>query len=114
MPYLFSLHSGIFVSSTSIFIVYALVKRNNPFATPDLCLPALGSGLIWSVDSFSGSSPPTCWARGWQGLSQPCSPPVWPPSGVCSTSGGQAGPQLRLSDHRHRAHTLRGDGHRLG
>jgi len=48
VPYLFSLHSGIFVSSTSIFIVYALMKRNNPFATPDLCLPALGSGLIWS------------------------------------------------------------------
>jgi len=48
VPYLFSLHSGIFVASTAIFVVYALVRKNNPFATPDLCLPALGSGLVWS------------------------------------------------------------------
>lgn len=46
--YAFSLYSGIFVTSTVIFALYAAVRKNRPYVAPDLCLPALVSGLIYS------------------------------------------------------------------
>uniref|UniRef100_A0A7E4UST2 Transmembrane protein 144 n=1 Tax=Panagrellus redivivus TaxID=6233 RepID=A0A7E4UST2_PANRE len=47
LPYAFSHFFGAFIMCTIGFVVYALVKRNEPYINPNLAIPALLSGAIW-------------------------------------------------------------------
>uniref|UniRef100_A0A183C704 EamA domain-containing protein n=1 Tax=Globodera pallida TaxID=36090 RepID=A0A183C704_GLOPA len=47
LNYIFSHYFGIFLSSSAIFIVNALIKRNNPTVNGTVILPSLLSGAIW-------------------------------------------------------------------
>ncbi|CAF1518542.1 unnamed protein product [Rotaria magnacalcarata] len=47
--YINSQYSGILLSSTFYFIVYALLKRNKPTINPTITLPAMVSGSMWAI-----------------------------------------------------------------
>lgn len=49
LDYLFSYYTGVFLSAFLIFIVYCMVKKNNPVLNPKLVLPGLLSGGMNSV-----------------------------------------------------------------
>ena len=49
LDYVFSLYTGILLSSMLSFIVYSVVKRNNPTIYPQIILPGLLSGWMWGV-----------------------------------------------------------------
>lgn len=49
LPYAFSHFFGAFIMCTIGFVVYALVKRNQPYVNPNLAIPALLSGAIWGI-----------------------------------------------------------------
>ena len=46
--HLFAHFTGIFVTSTLVFVAYASAARNRPWATPPLFLPAFAAGLVWA------------------------------------------------------------------
>jgi hypothetical protein len=45
LDYVFSLYTGIFISSVGYFAIYCLIKRNRPIVYANLFLPALVSGI---------------------------------------------------------------------
>ncbi|KAL3082946.1 hypothetical protein niasHS_010748 [Heterodera schachtii] len=47
LNYIFSHYFGIFLSASIIFIINALIKRNNPTVNGTVILPSLLSGAIW-------------------------------------------------------------------
>lgn len=47
--YTFSHFSGIYLTSTLIFILYIIFKQNKPFVNNTIILPSLLAGLIWAV-----------------------------------------------------------------
>uniref|UniRef100_A0A9J2PDH0 Transmembrane protein 144 n=1 Tax=Ascaris lumbricoides TaxID=6252 RepID=A0A9J2PDH0_ASCLU len=49
LVYVFSHYIGILMTATSIFLVYAVLKRNKPFVTPQLALPAALTGAFWGA-----------------------------------------------------------------
>lgn len=49
LDYVFSLYTGILLSSIATFIVYSVAKRNNPTIYPRIILPGLLSGWMWGV-----------------------------------------------------------------
>uniref|UniRef100_A0AC34RI27 Transmembrane protein 144 n=1 Tax=Panagrolaimus sp. JU765 TaxID=591449 RepID=A0AC34RI27_9BILA len=49
LPYAFSHFFGAFIMCTTIFVIYALVKRNKPVINPQVPIPALLVGLIWGI-----------------------------------------------------------------
>ncbi|VDK24474.1 unnamed protein product [Taenia asiatica] len=52
--YVFANFVGIWLTSTVIFVLYALVKRNQPwFPTKQAILPSLLSGILWGVAQSS-------------------------------------------------------------
>ncbi|CAI5437597.1 unnamed protein product [Caenorhabditis angaria] len=51
--YVFSHYFGIFITSTILFVFYAIFKKNKPYVTPELCLPGIASGLLWAVAQTS-------------------------------------------------------------
>jgi len=49
LDYVFSLYTGIYLSSISYFVIYCMIKRNKPVVQPEVILPALLSGAMWAV-----------------------------------------------------------------
>ncbi|KAI1732662.1 transmembrane family of transporters domain-containing protein [Ditylenchus destructor] len=49
LQYIFTHYFGVFIGSTFIFIVYALMRRNKPAVNPSVILPSLAGGMIWGV-----------------------------------------------------------------
>ncbi|KAI1726172.1 transmembrane family of transporters domain-containing protein [Ditylenchus destructor] len=49
LQYIFTHYFGIFIGSTFIFIVYALLRKNKPAVNPSLILPSLAGGMIWGI-----------------------------------------------------------------
>ncbi|CAF1465850.1 unnamed protein product, partial [Didymodactylos carnosus] len=49
LHYVYSQYSGILLSSTFYFIVYAAAKGNRPSINPSICLPAMVSGIMWAI-----------------------------------------------------------------
>jgi glucose uptake protein GlcU len=46
---MFSLFFGILLSSTVIFFVYVIWKRNRPQINPNIVLPSICGGIIWGL-----------------------------------------------------------------
>eukprot|EP01013_Petalomonas_cantuscygni_P025302 TRINITY_DN47210_c0_g1_i1.p1 TRINITY_DN47210_c0_g1~~TRINITY_DN47210_c0_g1_i1.p1 ORF type:complete len:529 (+),score=93.48 TRINITY_DN47210_c0_g1_i1:86-1672(+) len=53
LDYVFSHFCGIMITSTFIFVVYALAKRNQPWTSSKLTLPAFISGVVWAMAQTS-------------------------------------------------------------
>jgi hypothetical protein len=49
IDYVFSHFSGIFATSSAIFVIYSLLRRNRPFISRSMFLPGMLSGLLWGV-----------------------------------------------------------------
>lgn len=49
LDYVFSMYSGIFLTSITYFSIYCLVKKNKPVINPSVLLPAIISGLMWGI-----------------------------------------------------------------
>lgn len=47
LDYVFSLYTGIFITSITYFSVYCIVKKNKPVIYPTVILPAIVSGQIF-------------------------------------------------------------------
>lgn len=47
LDHIFSLYTGILISSLFYFTIYCLIKRNNPQVFPNAILPGLTSGIIY-------------------------------------------------------------------
>jgi len=53
LDYCFSHFTGIFLMSTTIFIGYIIVKKNNPWVNNRSILPSMISGAMWAVAQAS-------------------------------------------------------------
>ncbi|CAG9532688.1 unnamed protein product [Cercopithifilaria johnstoni] len=53
LPYVFAQFTGIFVTSTIIFIIYVVTKRNKPMINHQIILPAFASGVMWAIAQIS-------------------------------------------------------------
>jgi len=49
LDYVWSHFCGIFLSSTSYFLIYCLLKRNKPSIYPGLIVPGVISGVMWAI-----------------------------------------------------------------
>ncbi|KAK0394321.1 hypothetical protein QR680_000681 [Steinernema hermaphroditum] len=49
LDYVFSYFSSVFFFSTVYFVAYCIVKKNRPYARPELILPSVGYGVLWSI-----------------------------------------------------------------
>ncbi|VDN54954.1 unnamed protein product [Dracunculus medinensis] len=49
LDYVFSHFCGILITTTSIFLIYCVFKRNRPFINNQIVLPACLTGTLWSV-----------------------------------------------------------------
>ncbi|KAI1702619.1 transmembrane family of transporters domain-containing protein [Ditylenchus destructor] len=49
LSYVFSHYTGMFLTSTVIFIGYSICKKNRPNINPEIFLPGFGGGIIWSI-----------------------------------------------------------------
>ncbi|CAD6190985.1 unnamed protein product [Caenorhabditis auriculariae] len=53
LAYVFSHYFGIFLTATTLFVIYAIFKKNRPTVNGQLCLPALASGTLWGIAQTS-------------------------------------------------------------
>lgn len=53
ISYVFSHYFGIFITSTIIFVIYSIFRRNQPYAPPNLFLPGMAAGCLWAVAQTS-------------------------------------------------------------
>lgn len=53
LDYIFSLFTGILITSFVYFIVYSCVQRNRPFVNHESILPAIISGFIWACANIA-------------------------------------------------------------
>ncbi|KAH7727159.1 Protein K07F5.12 [Aphelenchoides avenae] len=49
LDYVFSHFSTVFAFSTLYFFAYAVFKRGRPYAPPELVLPSVAYGVLWSI-----------------------------------------------------------------
>ncbi|VDK18305.1 unnamed protein product [Anisakis simplex] len=49
LDFMFAHFSTIFAFSTLYFILYSIYKRNRPYAAPELVLPSVAYGILWSI-----------------------------------------------------------------
>uniref|UniRef100_A0A914CXN3 Uncharacterized protein n=1 Tax=Acrobeloides nanus TaxID=290746 RepID=A0A914CXN3_9BILA len=49
LDYVFSHFSAVFFFSTIYFFAYAAYKKNRPYTSPELVLPSVAYGVLWSV-----------------------------------------------------------------
>ena len=47
--YIFGTYTGILLTSTLYFIIYAAFKRNQPVVYPRVIIPALVAGIMWGI-----------------------------------------------------------------
>ncbi|EFP03107.1 hypothetical protein CRE_28219 [Caenorhabditis remanei] len=53
LSYVFSHYFGIFITSTIIFVLYSIFRRNEPYAPPNLFLPGMAAGCLWAIAQTS-------------------------------------------------------------
>jgi len=53
LDYAFSHYCGIYLTSTVLFLVYLIWKRNNPWVNNRAILPSLASGALWAIAQSS-------------------------------------------------------------
>jgi len=53
LDYVFSHFCGIWITSTAYFLIYCIVKKNNPVLYPKVVIPAIISGVLWSLADIS-------------------------------------------------------------
>uniref|UniRef100_A0A914XHT0 Transmembrane protein 144 n=1 Tax=Plectus sambesii TaxID=2011161 RepID=A0A914XHT0_9BILA len=53
MEYVFSYFCGIFFGSTVYFVIYCIAKKNRPYVSPELTLPSVLYGLMWTCAMIS-------------------------------------------------------------
>jgi len=53
LDYVFSHFCGIWITSTAYFLIYCVIKKNNPVLYPKVVLPAMISGVLWSMADIS-------------------------------------------------------------
>lgn len=53
LSYVFSHYFGIFLTSTVIFLIYSIFRRNQPYAPPNLFLPGMAAGILWAIAQTS-------------------------------------------------------------
>lgn len=53
ISYVFSHYCGIFITSTIIFVIYSIFRRNQPYAPPNLFLPGMAAGCLWAIAQTS-------------------------------------------------------------
>mmetsp|Transcript_18916 Transcript_18916/g.35685 ORF Transcript_18916/g.35685 Transcript_18916/m.35685 type:complete len:378 (-) Transcript_18916:241-1374(-) len=49
LDYVFAHFCGILLMAFLIFFTYTVVKRNNPWVSPQICFPAYLSGMMWAL-----------------------------------------------------------------
>mmetsp|Transcript_4372 Transcript_4372/g.8754 ORF Transcript_4372/g.8754 Transcript_4372/m.8754 type:complete len:275 (+) Transcript_4372:394-1218(+) len=49
LDYVFAHFCGIIIMSMFIFFAYTIYKRNTPWVSPRICLPAYLSGVVWAL-----------------------------------------------------------------
>ncbi|CAF0834073.1 unnamed protein product [Rotaria sp. Silwood1] len=49
LHYIFSMYTGILLSSSTYYIIYMIVKRNRPYVCIQSILPAFISGIMWAI-----------------------------------------------------------------
>jgi len=49
VDYVFSHFTGIFFTSTIIFVIYCIIKRNKPRVYPEAILPGIVCGILWAI-----------------------------------------------------------------
>ena len=53
LDYVFSLYTGILLTSIAYFVIYCIVKKNKPDVYPRVVLPGLVSGIMWGISNSS-------------------------------------------------------------
>uniref|UniRef100_A0A7I5E5S8 Transmembrane protein 144 n=1 Tax=Haemonchus contortus TaxID=6289 RepID=A0A7I5E5S8_HAECO len=53
LSYVFSHYFGIFLTSTIMFVGYAMMKRNHPLVPSFIVLPSLLAGILWAIAQSS-------------------------------------------------------------
>ncbi|KJH50309.1 hypothetical protein DICVIV_03502 [Dictyocaulus viviparus] len=53
LAYVFSHFFGIFLTATTVLVIYALWKKNQLYAPPDIVLPSFLGGLLWATAQTS-------------------------------------------------------------
>uniref|UniRef100_A0AC35UBM1 Transmembrane protein 144 n=1 Tax=Rhabditophanes sp. KR3021 TaxID=114890 RepID=A0AC35UBM1_9BILA len=53
LDYFFSFCFGIFITATIIFVIYTLVRKNEPFINNKVAVPALAAGVLWTLGQSS-------------------------------------------------------------
>jgi len=53
LDYVFSHFTGIWITSTTFFLIYCAIKRNKPNLYPEVVLPGILSGILWSLADIS-------------------------------------------------------------
>jgi len=53
LDYVFSHFSGIYLTSTLYFLIYCMVKKNQPIVNPKAILPGFLSGVLWAIADIS-------------------------------------------------------------
>uniref|UniRef100_A0A8R1Y277 Uncharacterized protein n=1 Tax=Onchocerca volvulus TaxID=6282 RepID=A0A8R1Y277_ONCVO len=53
LPHVFSHFTGIFVTSTIILVIYAIIKLNRPVVNHQIILPAFITGIMWATAQTS-------------------------------------------------------------
>jgi glucose uptake protein GlcU len=53
LDYVFSHFTGIFITSTTYFLIYCILKKNRPSLYPQIVLPSFLSGVMWAVAQSS-------------------------------------------------------------
>ncbi|CAD5222203.1 unnamed protein product [Bursaphelenchus xylophilus] len=49
IDYVFPHFTGIYLTSTFAFLIYTLIKHNQPFIDPRICLAAFFGGILWAL-----------------------------------------------------------------
>jgi len=49
IPYVFSHYFGVFMASSTIFVLYTIQKRNKPLINSQIVLPSFIGGVIWAL-----------------------------------------------------------------
>ena len=53
LDYVFSMYCGIFIAALFYFLIYCLLRKNQPIVNPKVILPGLISGIMWGIANSS-------------------------------------------------------------
>lgn len=53
IDYAFSHYAGVYLTSTTVLVIYLAFTQNRPFVNPKIIAPSLFAGLLWSIAQLS-------------------------------------------------------------